>query len=82
MTSAEEYDTLRSSINALSVDFKKFNEKKVKIAGSRIRSKLLDIKKITDSLRVTVLADIKKIPIKKRVVKEKALADEKITFLA
>lgn len=62
----ENYEALKAIIEALNQDFEKFNEKKVKAAGARVRNNLLNCKKLCDKLRKQVLADIKALPIKHR----------------
>jgi len=65
-TIKENHEALKATIEALNIDYEKFNEKKVKAAGARVRNNLLNCKKLCDKLRKQVLADIKAIPIKHR----------------
>ena len=53
-------------IVALDQDYEKFDKKKVKVAGARVRNNLLNIKKLCDILRKQVLVQIKDLPIKHR----------------
>jgi hypothetical protein len=66
-TITENYATLKATIEALNLDYEKFNEKKVKAAGARVRNNLLNCKKLCDKLRKQVLLDIKALPIKRRL---------------
>lgn len=66
-TMKENYDALKATVEALTLDYEKFNDKKVKAAGARVRNNLLNCKKLCDTLRKQVLADIKALPIKHRV---------------
>ena len=66
----ENYESLKSIIEALKIDYDKFNNKKVKIAGSRVRNNLLNCKKLCDILRNQILTEIKDLPVKHRVKKE------------
>ena len=69
----ENYDNLKAVITALTQDYEKFKSKKVKAAGQRVRNGLLNTKKLCDTLRKQVLADIREIPIKHR---SKSSSDE------
>lgn len=60
------YDTLKATVEALNLDYEKFNEKRVKVAGARVRNNLLNCRKLCDKLRKHVLADIRAIPTKHR----------------
>jgi chromatin remodeling complex protein RSC6 len=62
----DNYDNLKAVILALDQDYEKFKTKKVKVAGARVRNNLLNCKKLCDTLRKQVLAQIKEIPIKHR----------------
>jgi hypothetical protein len=66
-TIKENYDALKATIEALTIDYEKFNDKKVKAAGARVRNNLLNCKKLCDTLRKQVLSDIKSLPTKHRV---------------
>jgi hypothetical protein len=65
-TMKENYDALKATIEALTLDYEKFNDKKVKAAGARVRNNLLNCKKLCDKLRKQVLVDITALPIKHR----------------
>lgn len=65
-TMGENYETLKATTDAMTSDFEKFNAKKIKVAGQRVRSDLLNCKKLCDKLRKQILADIKALPIKHR----------------
>ena len=69
----ENYDNLKAVIIALTQDYEKFKSKKIKAAGQRVRNGLLNTKKLCDTLRKQVLADIKNLPIKHR---SKSSSDE------
>ena len=66
-TMSENYETLKATADAMTSDFEKFNSKKIKACGQRVRSNLLTIKKLCDTLRKQIIADIKDIPIKHRI---------------
>ena len=66
-TMSENYETLKATADAMTSDFEKFNSKKIKAAGQRVRSNLLTIKKLCDTLRKQIITDIKDIPIKHRI---------------
>ena len=69
-TMSENYETLKATAEAMTSDFEKFNSKKIKAAGQRVRSHLLIIKKLCDTLRKQIIADINDIPIKHRIEDE------------
>lgn len=69
--SDKNYEMLQSMIASLAIDFKKFSEKKIKVAGCRVRGQLLDIKKLADVMRKEVLAEVKSMPVKTRKKKDK-----------
>jgi hypothetical protein len=62
----ENYENLKCLITALTQDYEKFNERKIKAAGQRVRNGLLNIKKLCDELRKQVKAEIVSIPVKHR----------------
>lgn len=62
----ENYDNLKAVITALTNDYEKFKQKKVKAAGQRVRTSLLNTKKLCDTLRKQVKEEITSIPIKHR----------------
>jgi len=62
----ENYDNLKAVITALTSDYEKFKLKKVKAAGQRVRTSLLNTKKLCDILRKQVKEEIGSIPIKHR----------------
>jgi hypothetical protein len=62
----ENYEKLKAVIMALTQDYEKFKDKKVKAAGQRVRNGLLNTKKLCDELRKQVKAEINSIPIKHR----------------
>jgi hypothetical protein len=66
-TSTENYKSLKAITEALDTDFTKFQGKKVKASGNRVRNNLLNIKKLCDVLRKQILADINEIPTKHRI---------------
>jgi len=63
----ENYKDLQALIECLNIDFDKFQKKKVKAAGQRARNSLLNCKKLCDTLRKQIIAEIKAIPIKHRI---------------
>jgi len=62
----ENYKDLQALIECLNIDVDKFQEKKIKAAGQRARSNLLNTKKLCDTLRKQILTEIKAIPVKHR----------------
>ena len=77
-TMSENYETLKATADAMTSDFDKFNSKKIKAAGQRVRSNLLTIKKLCDTLRKQIIADIKEIPIKHRIDTSDEEKDEEV----
>lgn len=67
MTTKENYETLKATIEALSVDFEKFDNKKVKAAGQRARNHLLTAKKLCDTLRKQIITEMKDFPTRHRI---------------
>ena len=63
----DNYETLKATCDAMTSDFEKFNSKKIKACGQRVRSNLLTIKKLCDTLRKQIIKDINEIPIKHRI---------------
>jgi hypothetical protein len=66
-TTKENYDTLKATIEALSKDFSKFEDKKVKAAGQRVRNNLLNAKKMCDTLRKQIMKEMRELPTKHRI---------------
>ena len=62
----ENYENLKAVITALTSDYEKFKQKKVKAAGQRVRASLLNTKKLCDTLRKQVKEEINSIPVKHR----------------
>lgn len=71
--SKENYEKLCSMVKAMETDHKKFNDKKVKASGNRMRNNLLNIKKLCDEMRKEILTDMEKIPTKHRKAKSEEL---------
>ena len=73
-----DYETLRSTIEALTMDYTKFKEQKIKACGLRVRNNLLNCKKLCDKIRKDVLLDMKAVPVKARKEKDpyKALLED------
>jgi len=67
MTTKENYETLKATIEALSVDFEKFDNKKVKAAGQRARNHLLTAKKLCDTLRKQIITEMRVLPTRHRI---------------
>lgn len=65
-TTRQNYDTLKAVIESLSQDFDKFESKKVKIAGQRVRNNLLNAKKLCDKMRKQIITEMKELPTKHR----------------
>ena len=66
----DDYETLRSTIEALTMDYDKFREQKIKACGLRVRNNLLNCKKLCDKIRKQVLLDMKAVPVKARKEKD------------
>lgn len=66
-TLVENYEALKATIEALKIDYEKFQDRKVKAAGGRVRNNLLNCKKLCDKIRKQVLVEIKEIPTKHRI---------------
>ena len=66
-TIEQTYGMLVDAVDGLNVDFVKFTEKSNKSAGSRVRATLLQVKKLSDSLRKQILAKQKAIPKKEKL---------------
>ena len=69
-SAGDNYKALKSIIETLDIDFSKFQHKKVKACGARVRNNLLNVKKLCDMLRKQILFDIKEIPTKHRKTTE------------
>jgi len=67
MSTKENYEVLKSTIEALSVDFEKFDNKKVKVGGQRTRNHLLTAKKLCDKLRRDIMLEMRGLPTKLRI---------------
>ena len=64
-----KFSEIKALIGSAEFELKKFESKKIKSSGSKVRAALLDIKKLCDSLRKDIQAEIKAIPKKERKVK-------------
>ena len=58
---------MKATIEALSVDFEKFDSKNVKAAGQRTRNHLLTAKKLCDTLRKQIITEMRELPTKHRI---------------
>ena len=76
MTSQENYETLKATIESLKTDFEKFENKKVKAAGQRTRNHLLSIKKLCDTLRKQIISEMRDLPTKHRIIDNKEVKEE------
>ena len=63
MTSTENYEQLKATVESVQNDFEKFRDKHVKISASRARHALLDAKKLCDILRKQILEECKALPV-------------------
>jgi len=75
-TTAQNYEKIKSTINAMDTDYTKFTEKKIKASGNRLRNNLLNIKKLCDELRKQVLTEMEQIPTKPRKAKHQTQREE------
>lgn len=69
-TIKENYDNLKACMEGLGLDFEKFNNKKIKASGQRVRNNLLNSKKLCDIIRKQIMEEIREIPIKHRTNKD------------
>ena len=60
------YKQIKATVDAMSGDFDKFENKKVKAAGQRVRNNLLTCKKLSTELRKVLITEIQGIPVKHR----------------
>ena len=67
MTSKENYEQLRATIDTIQSDFEKFEAKKIKAAGQRVRNHLLNAKKLCDVLRKQIIDETRGLPTKHRI---------------
>lgn len=72
----QNYEKLNGIVSALSGDLDKFNAKRNKSAGQRVRSGLLNCKKVCDLMRKQLNEDIKSIPVASRKKAEPADIDD------
>tara|TARA_R110002126_G_scaffold255844_3_gene398866 strand:- start:2351 stop:2599 length:249 start_codon:yes stop_codon:yes gene_type:complete len=70
MTMDKRYSELKSMVDSMEGEFKKFNDKKIKTSGKRVRNSLLSCKKMCDVLRREIQAELKSMPVSSRVVKK------------
>ena len=76
-TISENHKELQSIFDALNQDFQKFNLKKVKIAGARVRNNLLNCKKLCDKLRKQIQNEVRALPTKHRIIDTTTKVEEK-----
>jgi hypothetical protein len=70
MTSS--YDQIQALVQSMQIDSMKFKVKKTKVGGNRIRSSLLQLKKLCDSARKEIAVEIAAMPKKTRAPKKAA----------
>ena len=63
------YLELKSLVASIDYEMKKFESKKVKVSGARVRASLLDVKKLADKMRKDIQAQIRELPAKSRPIK-------------
>lgn len=68
---SDNYNSIKSLVNSMDIDYKKFRDKKVKASGNRLRNNLLNLKKLCDEVRKEILIEMEKIPVKHRINLEK-----------
>ena len=73
----ENYNNLKALVDAMNSDYDKYESKKVKAAGARVRNQLLNCKKLCGVLRKQIITEINKIPIKHRTKHEEGKEYEK-----
>lgn len=62
----ETFQELKSLVNSLEYEMRKFESKKVKVSGQRVRNGLLNIKKLSDQLRKDIQAELKAMPTRSK----------------
>ena len=60
------YKQIKATVDAMGSDFDKFENKRVKAAGQRVRNNLLTCKKLSTDLRKVLITEIQGIPVKHR----------------
>ena len=65
----ENYELLKATVTSCDIDYEKFTTRQVKVSATRIRARLLVIKKLCDAIRKQLLADLALIPVKTRTKK-------------
>jgi hypothetical protein len=63
----KNYNSLKALVEALETDYTKFNTRKIKVCGNRVRNNLLNIKKLCDSLRKEIQEELNSLPTKHRI---------------
>jgi hypothetical protein len=63
----KNYNSLKALVEALETDYTKFNTRKIKVCGNRVRNNLLNIKKLCDSLRKEIQVELNSLPTKHRI---------------
>lgn len=66
--SYQKYQELKSLVNSLEYEAQKFNAKKIKASGARVRNGLLGVKKLADALRKDIQAELREMPTRSRPV--------------
>ena len=66
---ADQYEELKSLVRSMEFEFKKFQLRKIKASGQRVRNTLLDIKKLCDKMRKDIQAEIKSMPTRSKPIK-------------
>ena len=67
-TIGQQYKLLEDVVEILKHDFIKFNEKKIKIAGIRVKNHLTVINNLTNLMKKGIIQEIKSLPTKHRIV--------------
>lgn len=75
------YEMLKSLVNAMETDYKKFTDKKVKVSGNRVRNNLLNIKKLCDEIRKDIIIEMDKLPVKHRIMLEKPKLERQNAYI-
>lgn len=63
------YLELKSLVASIDYEMKKFEARKVKVSGARVRASLLSVKKLADKMRKDIQEQIRELPSKSRPIK-------------
>jgi len=64
MSTNANFNELKSLILSLEYELNKFETKKVKVSGQRVRNSLLTVKKLADKMRKEISDKLKELPVR------------------